>query len=221
MSEDALPYSGNHRRSVSFDERALLVGGQRELSISGEIRSLRVPEEEWEKALDTAKAGRVNCIATYAFWNCTNIREIAMISATRKTSRASFRFARQRSLRDPACSPYRCSEWNYGALPPWPRDEPGVKLRTWNAPYLQRTEKYLRISSRRFSPRSPRKVDQSSSCSWRTITRTLRKDTTDRNRYLTWILKLGRKQGIDVPVVMCEGGAKGALEAFNGFSITD
>ena len=33
--------------------------------------------------------------------------------------------------------------------------------------------------------------------------------------------QLGRKQGIDVPVVMCEGGAKGALEAFNVFSITD
>ena len=40
--------------------------------------------------------------------------------------------------------PYCCAEWNYGGLPSWLRDEPGVELRTWNAPYLQRTEKYLR-----------------------------------------------------------------------------
>src|SRR4029077_16297330 len=41
----------------------------------------------------------------------------------------------------------------------------------------------------------------------------------DGDRYLAWILELGRAQGIDVPLVMCEGGARGALEAFNGFSI--
>ena len=54
---------------VSFDERALLIEGRRELLISGEIHYPRVPEGEWERVLDTTKAAGINCIATYVFWN--------------------------------------------------------------------------------------------------------------------------------------------------------
>ena len=118
--------------------------------------------------------------------------------------------------------PYCCAEWNYGGLPPWLRDEPGVELRTWNAPYLQRTEKYLRHL---FAEIQPSLATQGGPIiavqlenEYANIAKRYKQNG---NRYLTWILELGRKQGIDVPVVMCEGGAKGALEAFNGFSINE
>ena len=65
MSGDALANLENHPRAVSFDARALVVGGERELLISGEIHYPRVPEGEWERVLDTAKAAGINCIATY------------------------------------------------------------------------------------------------------------------------------------------------------------
>ena len=145
MSEDALPYSGNHRRSVSFDERALLVGGQRELLISGEIHYPRVPEEEWERVLDTAKAAGVNCIATYVFWNLHEHQRDCYDFSDEKNLSRFLSLCGARGLHVILrAGPYCCAEWNYGALPPWLRDEPGVELRTWNAPYLQRTEKYLR-----------------------------------------------------------------------------
>ena len=54
---------------VSFDERALDIGGRRQLLISGEIHYPRVPEAEWAAVLSSAKAAGLNCIATYVFWN--------------------------------------------------------------------------------------------------------------------------------------------------------
>ena len=223
MSEDALPYSGNHRRSVSFDERALLVGGQRELLISGEIHYPRVPEEEWERVLDTAKAAGVNCIATYVFWNLHEHQRDCYDFSDGKNLSRFLSLCGARGLHVILrAGPYCCAEWNYGALPPWLRDEPGVELRTWNAPYLQRTEKYLRHLFAEIQPSlatqgGPIIVVQLEN-EYANIAKRYKQNG---NRYLTWILKLGHKQGIDVPVVMCEGGAKGALEAFNGFSITD
>ena len=106
MSEDALPYSGNHRRSVSFDERALLIEGKRELLISGEIHYPRVPEEEWERVLDITKAAGINCIATYVFWNLHEQRKDCYdFSDGKNLSRFLSLCRDQRPLRDLACRP--------------------------------------------------------------------------------------------------------------------
>ena len=40
-------------------------------------------------------------------------------------------------------------------------------------------------------------------------------------RYLKWMESLARRLGVNVPVIMCEGGAEGAVETLNGFSIWD
>ena len=92
--------------------------------------------------------------------------------------------------------PYCCAEWNYGALPPWLRDEPGVELRTWNAPYLQRTEKYLRHLFAEIQPSlatqgGPIIVVQLEN-EYANIAKRYKQNG---NRYLAWILELGRKTG--------------------------
>ena len=208
---------------VSFDERALVVGGRRELLISGEIHYPRVPEEEWERVLDTTKAAGINCIATYVFWNQHEMKRDCYDFSDGKNLSRFLSLCRDRDLFVLLrAGPYCCAESNFGGFPSWLRDEPGVELRTWNIPYLQRVEKYLRHL---FGEIQPSLVTNGGAVVMVQLeneyANIANRYKEDGDRYLAWILKLGRAQGIDVPVVMCEGGAKGALEAFNGFSISE
>jgi beta-galactosidase len=212
-----------YKRTVSFDERALVIGGNRELLISGEIHYPRVPEKEWERVLDATKAAGINCIATYVFWNLHEQRRNCYDFRDGKNIAQFLSLCRDRDLYVILrAGPYCCAEWNYGGLPSWLRDEPNMELRTWNAPYLQRTERYLQHL---FAEVRPSLATMGGAVvmvqlenEYANIANRYKKHG---NRYLAWILALGRKQGINVPIVMCEGGSRGALEAFNGFSISD
>jgi beta-galactosidase len=215
--------SKKNKRPVSFDERALLIGGRRELLISGEVHYPRVPEEEWEKVLDTTKAAGVNCIASYVFWNLHEPKKDCYDFRDGKNLPRFLSLCRDRGLFVILrAGPYCCAEWNYGGFPLWLREELGIKLRTWNGPYLQRVEKYLRHL---FEEVQPYLATQGGAVVMVQLENEYsnigQRYKADGHRYLAWILELGRKQGIDVPVVMCEGAAKGALEAFNGFSISE
>ncbi len=149
--------------------------------------------------------------------------EIAMISAKGETFRAFFRFAETELFTSSCVSGlYCCAEWNYGGFPFWLRDEFGVELRTWNTPYLLRTEKYLRHLYAEIQPSLASQggpiIAVQLENEYANIAKRYKEDG---ERYLAWILEVSRQQGIDVPLVMCEGGATDALEAFNGFSISE
>ncbi len=208
---------------VSFDERALLIEGRRELLISGEIHYPRVPEGEWERVLDVTKAAGINCIATYVFWNQHEQRKDCYDFSGAKNLSRFISLCRDRGLFVILrAGPYCCAESNYGGFPSWLRDEPGVELRTWNIPYLQRVEKYLRHLFEEIQPSLATNggavIMVQLENEYANIANRYKEDG---DRYLAWILELGQRQGINVPIVMCEGGAKGALEAFNGFSISE
>ena len=206
---------------VSFDERALVIGGRRQLLISGEIHYPRVPEAEWAAVLSSAKAAGLNCIATYVFWNLhEESKGVYDFSGGKDVARFLALCGELGLHAIVRAGPYCCAEWNYGGLPFWLRDEPGLELRTWNAPYLRYTERYLCHLFAEIQPllvtRGGPVVAVQLENEYANIAKRYQEHG---DRYLAWILELGRSQGIDVPVVMCEGGARGALEAFNGFSI--
>jgi hypothetical protein len=180
-----------------------------------------VPEAEWPRILTSAKAAGLNCIATYVFWNLHEQEKgIYDFSHGKDLSRFLALCNEIGLYAIVRAGPYCCAEWNYGGLPFWLRDESGLELRTWNAPYLRYTERYLchlfaEIRSLLATRGGPIVLVQLEN-EYANIAKRYKQDG---NRYLTWMLKLARDQGVDVPVVMCEGGAEGALEAFNGFSI--
>ena len=39
--------------------------------------------------------------------------------------------------------PYICSEWDFGGFPAWLYNMPGMRLRSLNAPYMERVASYL------------------------------------------------------------------------------
>jgi beta-galactosidase len=210
-------------RRVSYDERAILIDGRRELLISGEVHYARVPEKDWERVLDATKAAGLNCVATYVFWNLHEDKRDRYDFGDGKDLSRFLGLCGDRGLYVILrAGPYCCAEWNYGGFPSWLRDEPGIVLRTWNTPYLRRVEKYLRHlfaeTRRSLATRGGPVIMVQLENEYANIAKRYGKDG---GRYLAWFIKLAREQGIDVPVVMCEGGARGALEAFNGFSISN
>lgn len=55
--------------TLYVDSKGLILNGERILPVSGEIHFSRVPEQDWRRELLKMKAGGLDMIATYVFWN--------------------------------------------------------------------------------------------------------------------------------------------------------
>ena len=55
--------------NVSYDQRALLLNGQRTLLMSGSVHYPRSTPDMWPSILSQTKQAGVNLIQTYVFWN--------------------------------------------------------------------------------------------------------------------------------------------------------
>jgi len=207
--------------AVTADARSLIINGKRKLLISGEIHYARVPRAEWERVLDRTKEAGVNCIASYIFWNVHEPTPDTYRFADEADLGAFLDLCREREL---DCilriGPYCCAEWNYGGFPVWLRDIPGITLRTWNAPYIARIEKYFRILIAGILPhlvsRGGNVILVQVENEYNNVAK---RYGAEGQRYLAWIVDYVKSLGIDVPTITCEGGAPGAIEAVNGFSV--
>lgn len=216
-----MPAENITSRTVTFDERAFLVDGQRKLLVSGEIHYARSPRELWPLLLDNAKKLGLNCIASYVFWNWHEPdRDVYDFSGDRDLGHFLFLCAERNLDVILRAGPYCCAEWNYGGYPPYLRDEPEIVIRTWNEPYLRRVEKYFSHLVPEFRPYlashgGPIILVQVEN----EYANVAKRYGAEGQRYIAWMGALAKKLGVDVPVIMCEGGAEGAVETVNGFSI--
>ncbi len=199
---------------VQVDARSLSFAGRRTLLISGEIHYLRSPRAEWLGLLDRSVACGLNGIASYVFWNEHEPRRDVYDFAGDRDLRHFLSLCRERGLRVLLrMGPYCCAEWNYGGYPPYLRDEPGITIRTWNRPYLDRVEKYCRHLVAEFLP-------YLATCGGPVVlvqveneyANVAKRYGEEGQRYLTWLAELVKSLGVDVPLIMCEGGAEGTVE---------
>ncbi|KAB2623580.1 beta-galactosidase 15-like [Pyrus ussuriensis x Pyrus communis] len=112
---------------VSYDGNALKIDDERRIVISGSIHYPRSTPEMWPLLIQKAKHGGLNAIETYVFWNAHEPLRLRFIKAIQETGLYAV-------LR---IGPYVCAEWNYGGLPVWLHNIPGIKLRT-NNPVFER-----------------------------------------------------------------------------------
>src|ERR1035437_7155883 len=132
-------------KNIGFDSRAITVNGHRTLLISGEMHYARAPRPLWPALLDRSVACGLNCIASYIFWNVHEPRRDVYDFSGDHDLGYFIKLCGDRGLHVILrLGPYCCAEWNYGGFPPYLRDEPGLAIRTFNEPYLQRVEKYFR-----------------------------------------------------------------------------
>ncbi|CAN6456637.1 unnamed protein product [Victoria cruziana] len=119
--------------SVGHDTRSLRINGIRRLIISGSIHYPRSTPKMWPKLIEYAKEGGLDAIETYIFWNAHEPRRRQYNFEGRldfikflKTIQDVGLYAVVR------IGPYVCAEWNYGGLPVWLRNIPGMEIRTNN-----------------------------------------------------------------------------------------
>ena len=128
-----LDYSdlGGKPYSVSFDRRAIRLGGKPALLLSGSIHYPRSTPGMWPKLMAEARAAGLNTIESYVFWNYHQ-RELADYNNGRydysgRGNVTTFLQAAQDANLFVIWrfGPYICAEWPSGGMPAWLNQVPG------------------------------------------------------------------------------------------------
>ncbi len=210
-------------KNVRYDSRSFIVDDKRVMLISGEMHYARSPRELWPALLDRSAACGVNCIASYIFWNFHEPKKDVYDFSGDKDLGYFLQLCAERGLHVILrAGPYCCAEWNFGGFPPYLIDEPGITIRTYNEPYLRRVEKYFEQLTAVIRPHlatngGPVVLVQVEN----EYANVEKRYCEDGQRYLEWMADLAVKLGMDVPIIMCEGGTETAVDTVNGFSISD
>ncbi|MCR5154882.1 MAG: beta-galactosidase [Lachnospiraceae bacterium] len=113
--------------------------------ISGTIHYFRVVPEYWEDRLKKLKECGMNAVETYTCWNLHERKEghfnfegMLNLPAFLETAKALGLFVVLRP------GPYSCGEWEKGALPSWLETVPGLELRCYNKPFLEKISNYFK-----------------------------------------------------------------------------
>ncbi|XP_012842780.1 PREDICTED: beta-galactosidase 3 isoform X2 [Erythranthe guttata] len=126
----------NGNCTVTYDNKAILINGQRRILLSGSVHYPRSTPDMWEDLILKAKNGGLDVIDTYVFWNGHepspgNYNFEGRYDLVRfvKTVQKVGLFVNLR------IGPYVCAEWNYGGFPVWLKYVPGISFRTDNEPF--------------------------------------------------------------------------------------
>ena len=206
--------------TVRYDDRSLMIDGQRVWLASGAIHYFRVPRQLWHDRILKAKRAGLNCIETYVAWNVHEPQPgqweftgdhniVEFVSAARDLDMYVI-------LRP---GPYICAECDFGGLPAWLATKPGIALRTSNATYSHYFDKYLGQVLMRLADLQVTRggniilIQNENEYFYTTM--------PDRLAYLEFISQLFRRSGFDIPILTCNGLSEprvpGTIECYNGY----
>ncbi|WP_314586743.1 beta-galactosidase [Paenibacillus terrigena] len=121
--------------------------------ISGAIHYFRVVPEYWRDRLMKLKACGFNTVETYIPWNLHepnegqfNFEGMADIVKFIETAGELGLYVIVRP------SPYICAEWEFGGLPAWLLADPGMRLRCFHQPFLDKIDAYYDVLLPKFVP---------------------------------------------------------------------
>ncbi|XAR62826.1 Beta-galactosidase [Bertholletia excelsa] len=121
---------------VTYDGRSLIIDGQRQLLFSGSIHYPRSTPDMWPSLISKAKEGGIDVIETYAFWNLHEPQPGQYDFNGRNDVVRFFKEVQAQGLYGfLRVGPFIESEWNYGGLPFWLHDIPGIIYRSDNEPF--------------------------------------------------------------------------------------
>lgn len=138
---------------LTYDEKNFLLDGKEIRLLSGAMHYFRTVPEYWEDRLLKLKAAGLNTVETYVAWNIHepeegqfNFEGIADIVQFVKTAEKVGLHVIVRP------GPYICAEWEFGGFPYWLMTVPGIKLRCFNQPYLEKVDRYFDVLFEKLSP---------------------------------------------------------------------
>lgn len=130
--------------SVTYDRKAIIINGRRRILMSGSIHYPRSTPDMWEGLIRKAKAGGLDAIDTYVFWNVHepsqgnyNFEGRYDLVKFIKTAQKAGLYVVLR------IGPYICAEWNFGGFPVWLKYVPGISFRTDNEPFKKEMQRFV------------------------------------------------------------------------------
>lgn len=204
---------------VGYDHRAITIDGQRVLLLSGAIHYPHSTPGMWRALMERSKEAGLNTIETYVFWNLHERRRGVYDFSDRLNIRLFLDTAQELGLYVILrIGPYICAETNYGGLPAWLRDVPGIQMRTDNEPFLREKANWMRLFCDYvrpyFAPNGGPIIltqieNEYGLIAWRY--------GEAGERYLRRIVEMAESLQVGVPWVMCKGSAPGTIETLNAF----
>ncbi|KAK4754611.1 hypothetical protein SAY87_002715 [Trapa incisa] len=133
-------------QGVTYDGTSLIINGRRELLFSGSIHYPRSTPEMWPDLIRKAKAGGLNVIQTYVFWNAHEPVE-GQINFQGNNDLVSFikMIGENDMYVTLRVGPFIQAEWNHGGLPYWLREVQNITFRSDNPPYKHYMEKFVKM----------------------------------------------------------------------------
>ncbi|XP_058756150.1 beta-galactosidase-like [Vicia villosa] len=129
--------------SVSYDNKAILVNGQRKILFSGSIHYPRSTPQMWPELIQKAKDGGLDVIQSYVFWNGHEPSPGKYYFEDRYDLVKFIKLVQQAGLYfHLRIGPYACAEWNLGGFPVWLKYVPGIAFRTDNEPFKAEMQKF-------------------------------------------------------------------------------
>ena len=188
--------------TVTYDDRSILVDGERLCLVSGSLHYFRIPSGLWADRLLKAKRAGLNCISTYIPWNFHEPVE-GQWQLTGDHDVVEFvRLAEKLGLYvilRPG--PYICAEWDFGGLPGWLTAKTGMNYRTSGAAFTHYYDKFFRQLLPRLAECQVTRggniilIQNENEYFMTTM--------PDRLNYLTFINQLFRRSGFDIPIINC------------------
>jgi hypothetical protein len=206
--------------NVSYDNRSLLLNSKRVMLLGGSFHYPRAPPEEWRSIMQAMKADGLNHLQMYTFWNVHEHRrgEYDFSDASRANITRLLATASEVGLFvNVRLGPFVCAEWNFGGLPVWLRNLPGVVFRDNNAVWKREMATWVRRITKEIEPFLARhggpvmmiQIENEYNSGWF--------GAWEPVEYIEWAGMLAKNLSLGVPTMMCNGlSASGTLNAYNG-----
>ncbi|KAJ8442581.1 hypothetical protein Cgig2_026523 [Carnegiea gigantea] len=129
--------------AVTYDNKGIIINGQRKILISGSIHYPRSTPDMWEHLIRKAKVGGLDVIDTYVFWNGHEPSPGKYYFEERYDLIRFIKTAQRVGLYvNLRIGPYVCAEWNFGGFPVWLKYVPGISFRTDNEPFKRAMQSF-------------------------------------------------------------------------------
>ncbi len=129
---------------ISYNSKFFFIGGKKVRIAAGAMHYFRIPRELWRDRIEKAKLSGLNTIETYFAWNAHEYEEGRFDFSGMLDIDAFFSECERAGMCIIARpGPFICAEWDNGGFPAWLNVKPGIKLRSYNKPYLSAVGKFF------------------------------------------------------------------------------
>ncbi|KAL5549989.1 hypothetical protein UlMin_000165 [Ulmus minor] len=212
---------------VSYDGRALKIDEERRVILSGSIHYPRSTPQMWPSMMKKSREGGLNAIETYVFWNAHEpLRRQYDFSGNLDLVRFIKTIQSEGLYSILRIGPYICGEWNYGGLPVWLNNIPGIKMRTKNQVFMNEMANFTtlivdmmkreNLFASQGGPIILAQIENEyGNVMW--------KYGDDGKQYVNWCAKLAQSYQIGVPWIMCQqsDAPKPMINTCNGWYCDD